>query len=165
MVIAGDEDLVDLAGMPEGERAANPVGQHRAHLPIGSHRRPGDDRDLGMRDLPDIVGRLALVAEQDVGVRSADGDDAGRPAGKGSPGQARPAPGRVRESPPESAHRRPSYRRSTLLAVDDPDLGLNTEETEYRDEVARRRRLSAAFLLFLFAVVPAIAFVVERAVF
>ena len=49
--------------------------------------------------------------------------------------------------------------------MDIPDAGFETEEAEYRDRVAHRRWISAAFLLFLFAGVPGIAFLLMEAFF
>jgi hypothetical protein len=59
VVVAGDEDAIDLAGPPQLQGAAHAVGEHRAHPAVGLDQGPGDDRRLGVRNVGDIVGRLA----------------------------------------------------------------------------------------------------------
>ena len=44
VVVAGDEDLLHLARVPEPRGLPHPVAQHPAHLPVRLHQRPRHDR-------------------------------------------------------------------------------------------------------------------------
>src|SRR6202012_5944595 len=56
VVVAGDEDLADLAGVPEQRRLFDAVGEHAAHVAVRVDQGAGDDRDFGGRHVGDFVG-------------------------------------------------------------------------------------------------------------
>ena len=101
VVIAGDEDLLHLARVPERGGLPDPVAQHHAHLPVRLHQSPRHDRHLRVRSSGHRGRRLPLRTEQDVSVRAHNNQrDQQRPSDRGL-GKPRPPPQRIPRPTPD----------------------------------------------------------------